>query len=120
MWYDYRCDGCGGVTELSEFSPIGECAVIQHCVGHGLRRVILPNSVQVHRPYDPYFNHAVGEVVTDDKHYHRILKRKSEEHSERVGTQIPLQPVYPADLRDSATELGVGQGADHGESIVHS
>lgn len=108
MWYEYRCEECGTVHESQMFARVGEdhpelCC----CVGAQLTRMF-SSEIQTTRPFEPYYNYAVGEVVQNDRHYRQILKRKSDEHSERSGTTVNLQPVYPMDMvRDHGKDVGV-------------
>jgi hypothetical protein len=116
MFFEYRCTLCGDIYESQQFEHAGQPSRSLLCCGASPIRIISAG-IQTHRPFEPYYNHSVGEWVKDDAHYKRILKRKSIEHSERVGTQINLQPVYPADMKaDDGKALGVTPD----ESIEHT
>jgi len=131
-FYEYVCpQECGYTYETQRFAKIGETLTMP--VGRGdtltakcpqcrvpiVRCVSLP---QVRPTAEPYFNHNVGTWIKDDADLRRQLKRKAAKNSELTGTDHNYQPVYPGDLTDPGTmkKLGIGRGADRGESIEHA
>src|SRR5579863_6950986 len=123
MLYEFRCDGCGAIHEDQHFTKVGyDHEELRCCVGYALIRMVSLPQVRPISLQEPYFNHNVGTWIKDDADLTRQLKRKAERNSELTGTDHNYIPVYPGDLNDPSTmkKLGVGVGADRGESIEHT
>lgn len=119
-FYEYVCPA-GHIYETQTFAHIGDTLMLERCdCGDVVTRMVsLP---QTRPSAEPYFNANVGTWVKDDKHFQQVLNEKAAKNSQLTGMDHNYVPVYPGDLSDPGTmkKLGVGAGADRGESIEHS
>lgn len=98
--YEYRCPECSiaytSSTRANQLDTACSC-------GHPyLQRVW---SVNVQRPMQEHFNHAVGKPISDPKQFASELSRLSDEHSARDGMEHRYVPTDYEALRPSDVEI---------------
>lgn len=92
--YVYRCRTCGQSFE-SNTRALTSCP---YCLGRDLGRDY--SSVQFgSSPFQPHFNHAVGEYVTSSQHFNDLLKVKGEENGHEFSRVDPgdIEPIRSHD-----------------------
>lgn len=98
MTYEYRCKQCGTVSESQHYEAPGvtldlPCA---QCGGRQVRIFSRPR-IQHSRDCDPHFNQTLGREVGTRREFVSELHRKSDEMSERLGTEHRYEPIDWAD-----------------------
>lgn len=95
MIYEWKCRSCGVVIE----NDIADSStrVICSC-GSEMKRLYTSVQINASSPFQPHFNHSVGEFVSSRRDFENQLKRKSEQQSERTGIDHNYQPVLPGDM----------------------
>jgi hypothetical protein len=100
MIYAWICSNCGARYDHPHH-PENPCPL---CGGQ-LRRDW--RHVAVRRPFEPHFNHSIGEHVRSHGEFTDALKRKGEEVSERLGIEhrfVEADPTNCGAGPDEATE----------------
>lgn len=91
MIYAFKC-GCGNREEKTtrERFPCHNCGDL---MGRDYSSLTLSPS-----PFQPHFNHAVGEYVQSSRGFDEALKRKNDEQCQRTGTDHSYTRVEPGDI----------------------
>lgn len=61
------------------------------------RRVYTPLAFK--KPWEPHFNHSVGQYVRNEQEFRSALSRGSDEASERTGMEHRYTSVQPGDVK---------------------
>lgn len=116
MFYEYRCDGCGGSYETQTFTKLGRALHdrLCECGGDFIRVCSIPQ-VGPAAP-DAYWNYTVGDYVTSTKDFEQKLRVGSERMSERLGYEQKFTPVYPSEKK-AYNEKAASNDRAAGESM---
>lgn len=77
MLYGYQCTACN--TEWEVIKPVAEIdspETCEKCGALGKRQISGGQHIIGAKVQDPYFSHALGEVVKNDAHARKIAKQK--------------------------------------------
>ena len=91
--YDYVCGQCNATIESREFAKIGAAHPSNHCPlceGVLWRAASMP---AFKHGMEEHFNVAVGRPIRTDAQFRSELSRKSDEISERTGTDHKFAPI---------------------------
>lgn len=115
MFYEYRCNVCGGIYETQTFCQLGRTLDdrLCECGGQLLRICSVP---QVSTDQDGYWNYTVGSYVTSTRDFEQKLRVGAERMSERLGYEQKFAPVYPSEKK-AYNEQTAGNDGAAGESM---
>lgn len=115
MFYEYRCNICGGGYETQTFTKLGGALHdrLCECGGDFIRICSIP---QVSTDQPGYWNYTVGDYVTSTKDFEQKLRVGSERMSERLGYEQRFTPVYPSEKK-AYNEKTAGNDTAQGETM---
>ena len=98
--YEYRCDNCGDF--LTQY-PIGQAPDIEICAGCGAecrRRYTIFMKEVMHE----HWNHSAQAPVSSVRQHNEMLKKQSDEASERLGMDHNFESIPIHELRQKHAE----------------
>lgn len=103
--YEYKCPECQSRTTVQQHGSRLEIPCVACGFGGPLKRVW---NVQIAPVMQAHYNISVGQEISDNKQFERVLREKSDQAWEKTG--IPHRFV-PVDRSDKKT-LGVTEPED--------